>query len=131
MTDLTDLFKNNSIIFEIDVKDLDRAKKFYIEKFGLEVMWDGGNEVGWCQMKLPVPGTSLGLNLLREGEVTKGSGMLYFDTADLDAVEKLLKEKGVETKPIHDIPDMVSILVAIDPDGNEIGIVAEPRVKSE
>ena len=131
MTKLQELLKKDSIIFEIDVKDLDRAKKFYMEKFGFEILWDGGNEVGWCQMKLPVPGASLGLNLLREGEVTKGSGTLYFDTTDLEGVEKHLKDNGVETQPIHDIPDMVSILIAIDPDGNEIGIVAEPRVKSK
>ena len=63
--------------------------------------------------------------------MTKGSGTLYFDTPDLEGIEKLLKEKGVETQPIQDIPDMVSILVVIDPDKNEIGIVAEPREKSE
>ncbi len=131
MTDIHDLIKKDSIIFEFNVKNLDRSKKFYQEIFGFEMLWDGGDEVGWCQLKLPVPGATLGLNLLREGEVKPGAASLYFDTPDIEALEKALNKKGVETKPIQDIPDMVSILTAIDPDGNEIGIVAQPRVKSD
>ncbi|MGY5875643.1 MAG: hypothetical protein RTU30_07850 [Candidatus Thorarchaeota archaeon] len=82
-------------------------------------------------METPVSGVHLALNLLREGDVTHGSGKIYFDTDDIEALEAFVREKGVETKPIEDIPDMVSILLVIDPDGNEIGFVSPPRVKSK
>jgi len=131
MVDIKSLLKKDSIIFEYNVKDLNRSKQFYQDIFGFEMVWDGSDEIGWCQLKLPVAGTTLGLNLIREGNIPSTSASLYFDTEDLDAVEKALKDKGVETKPIQDIPDNVSILIAMDPDGNEIGIVAPPRVKSK
>ncbi|MBD3406783.1 MAG: hypothetical protein GF411_11770 [Candidatus Lokiarchaeota archaeon] len=125
------LVRKDSIYFELDVKDLERAKEFYHRVLGLEVTWDGGDEVGWCQLDLPVPGTRLGLNLLREGEVTPGSGIIYFDTLDLDKTERYLLEHKVKTEPINDIPNMVSILIAHDPDGNRIGFISEPRVKTK
>lgn len=131
MTEFKDLIKNDSIYFEYDVKDFEGAKKFYSEIFGFEITWDGGTEVGWCQMNLPIPGVKLGLNLLREGEVKQGSGLLYLDTGNVEAVETYLKEKGVKTDPIRDIPNMVTILIAYDPEGNRIGFVAEPRIKTE
>ncbi|MHA1959964.1 MAG: VOC family protein [Candidatus Thorarchaeota archaeon] len=131
MTDFKKLVKNDSIYIEVSTKDFDAAKKFYTDVFGFETTWDGGAEVGWCQMDLPVPGVKLGINLLREGEVNPGTTMFYFDTDDIEALEKYLKEKGVETDPIVDMPDMVSILPFYDPDHNKLGAVAEARVKSQ
>ncbi|UCG03807.1 MAG: VOC family protein [Candidatus Heimdallarchaeota archaeon] len=123
-------FKKDSIYFQYNVKDIDRAKKFYSEIFGFEITWDGGSEVGWCELALPVHGVKLGLNLKREGEITPGSGTLTFDVTDLDAAKSYLEEQDVKTADITDIPDMVSYFDIFDSEGNRIQIVAEPRVKS-
>lgn len=123
-------FKNDSIYFQYNVKDIDRAKKFYTGIFGFEITWDGGSEVGWCELALPVKGAKLGLNLKREGEITPGSGVLTFDVNDLDVAKSYLEDKDVKTTDIIDIPDMVSYFDMHDSEGNIIQIVAEPRVKS-
>jgi hypothetical protein len=43
---------------------------------------------------------------------------------------KLLKEKGVKTSEITDIPDMISTFSIKDPDGNTISFVGAPRKKT-
>lgn len=134
MTDTKDYpipYKTDQCYFSYNVKDYERAKKFYTEVLGLEVLWDGGAEVGWVEFGLPVPGARIGLNIIREGEVKVGSGTLVPVVHDLDATKKYLEGKGVETDDIVDIPDMVSWFNAKDSEGNIIQFVSDPRVKSE
>ncbi|MFW9905547.1 MAG: VOC family protein [Candidatus Thorarchaeota archaeon] len=123
-------FKKDSIYFQYNVKDMDRAKEFYTEIMGFKITWDGGSEVGWCELDLPVEGVKLGLNLKLEGEIINGSGILTIDVADLDITKSYLKNKDVKTTDITDIPDMVSFFDIYDSEGNKIQIVSEPRVKS-
>ncbi len=122
-------FKEDSIYFQYNVIDFDRAKKFYTKIFGFEITFDGGSEVGWCELALPVKGAKLGLSLKREGEITPGSGTLTFDVADLDTTKSYLESNNIKTTDITDIPDMVSYFNMYDSEGNMIQIVAEPRVK--
>lgn len=124
-------YKEGSVYFQYQVKDFDRAKKFYSEVMGLEIKWDGGTEVGWAEFALPAEGARLGINLIREGEHRQGSGTLTMDVEDLDACKIYLESKGVDTSDITDIPDMVSYFNLKDSEGNPIQVVAEPRVKSE
>ncbi len=123
-------YKKDSIYFQYQVKDFDRAKKFYEEIMGLEKVWDGGAEVGWAEFALPVEGARLGLNLT-EGEVKKGSGSLTVNVDDLDKTREYFNSKGLSPTDIVDIPDMVSYFNIEDTEGNPIQIVADPRVKSE
>lgn len=124
-------YKKGSVYFQYQVKDFDRAKKFYSEIMGFEITWDGGAEVGWAQFELPAKGAQLGINLLREGELRQGSGTLTMDVEDLDVCKSYFESKGIEASDIEDIPDMVSYFNIKDPEGNPIQVVAEPRVKSE
>jgi predicted enzyme related to lactoylglutathione lyase len=124
-------YKKGSVYFQYQVKDFDRAKKFYSDVMGFEITWDGGTEVGWAEFALPAEGARLGINLIREGELRQGSGTLTMDVEDLDACKKYLGSKSVDTTDITDIPDMVSYFNMKDPEGNLIQVVAEPRVKSE
>ena len=39
-------YSKESVYFQYDVKDFNRAKKFYGEILGLEKTWDGGEEAG-------------------------------------------------------------------------------------
>ncbi len=123
-------FKTDSLYFQYSVKDIERAKNFYVETFGFEVVWDGGSEVGWCELNLPVEGTKLGLNLLPEtASLVPGSGVLTFDVTDLDEAKKLLEEKNIQSDDIIDIPELVSYFNAVDSEGNKIQFVGEPRIK--
>jgi len=131
MTKIFDeLVMHDRIYFEIKVKDLNRAKKFYQDVFGLEVFDDAGEEAGWCSMCLPVPGVQLALQRVGEGNNHKSSASLIFSIFDIEAVESYLKKKGVTPRPIVDLPDMVSLLVMEDPDENEICFASPPRVRS-
>ena len=123
-------FKTDSIYFQYSVKDIERAKKFYVETFGFEVAWDGGTEVGWCELSLNVEGVKLGLNLLPpEAELVPGSGVLTFELTDLEKGKEMLESKNVKTDEIIDIPEMVSYFNAQDSEGNKIQFVGEPRLQ--
>jgi len=124
-------YKKGSVYFQYQVKDFDRAKKFYSEIMGFEITWDGSAEVGWTEFELPAKGAKLGINLIREGEHRQGSGTLTMDVTDLVECKTYFESKGIETSDITDIPDMVSYFNLKDPEGNPIQVVADPRVKSE
>jgi predicted enzyme related to lactoylglutathione lyase len=113
------------------IKNYDRAVKFYQDVFGFEKVWDQGEEAGWCEFALPVKGAKLGLNLITEGEVKKGSGVIVFDVSDLEVTKKYLEGKGVKTTDIVDVPDMVSYFNMYDSEGNPIQFASEPRMKSK
>jgi predicted enzyme related to lactoylglutathione lyase len=124
-------YSKETVYFQYSVKNYDRAIKFYSEVLGFEKKWDMGAEVGWAEFELPIPGARLGLNLLREGEVKKGSGTLTLNVDDIDASRKYFESKGIKVTDIEDIPDMVSYFNIHDSEGNPIQVVAEPRVKNE
>ena len=124
-------YKKGSVYFQYQVKDFDRAKKFYSEVMGFDITWDGRSEIGWAEFALPAEGARLGINLIRDGEHRQGSGTLTMDVEDLAACQTYLGEKGIETTEIIDIPNMVSYFNLKDPEGNPIQVVADPRVKTE
>jgi len=100
--------------------------------FGFEVAWDGGKDVGWCELNLPVKGTRLGLNLLpEETKLISGSGVLTFEVTDLELARKLLEGNNVPSDEIIDIPDLVSYFNGTDSEENNIQFVGEPRIKNK
>ncbi|MFX1367061.1 MAG: VOC family protein [Promethearchaeota archaeon] len=124
-------YSKESVYFQYNVKDFDRARKFYGEILGLEKTWDGGEEAGWMEFALPITGARLGLNYQREGEIRRGSGVLTLVVDDLEVTRKYLSSKKVESDDIVDIPDMVSYFNFHDSEGNPIQVVSDPRVKSK
>ena len=94
--------------------------------------WDGGKDVGWCELDLPVKGTRLGLNLLPEGsKLISGSGVLSFEVTDLEEARAILEEKKVSSDEITDLPGLVSYFNSFDSEGSKIQFVAEPRIKRQ
>lgn len=123
----------------LSVTDLQKAKEFYMEIFGFEVIWDykiGGHteEIGWAELSLPFDGVRLGLNLLKEGKVQQGSGQLSFYVTNVNTAKKYVESKGVETK---DVPDGYAgidtarsiygydMFLMLDPFGNEILFIGD------
>lgn len=124
-------YKKDQVYFQYDAKDFKRAKKFYSEILGLEKTWDGGEEAGWVEFALPVTGARVGLNLVREGEIKRGSGVLTLVVEDLDTTKEYFESKSIGATDIVDIPDMVSYFNIEDTEGNPIQVVSDPRVKSD
>ncbi len=131
MTDVNSLLSKELVYTSIMVKDIEKAKKFYQDIFNFEVKWDGGNEVGWAELALPVEGARLGLSLAGDREIKHGSSMLVLTVTNLDDMKAYLEKKGVKTTEITDLPDMVSFFNMHDPDGNVIQLVCDPRIKTQ
>jgi len=124
-------YSKESVYFQYDVKDFNRAKKFYGQILGLEKTWDGGEETGWVEFALPITGARLGLNYKREGDIKRGSGTLTLVVDDLVVTKEYLRSKDIDSDDIVDIPDMVSYFNFEDSESNPIQVVSDPRVKSE
>jgi predicted enzyme related to lactoylglutathione lyase len=124
-------YKKGSVYFQYQVKNYERAKKFYSEVMGFEMTWDGGTEIGWGEFDLPAEGAKLGINLITEGEHRQGSGTLTLEVEDLEKTKSYLEDRGVKTTEINDIPNMVSYFNIHDSEDNAIQIVADPRVRTE
>jgi predicted enzyme related to lactoylglutathione lyase len=118
------------ILFQLRVKDIERAKKFYEDVFNLKVSWYLSPEIGFCELFLPDKTTTLGLYVGKEEDPDwEWGSMLTFDVEDLEAAERYLKEKGVETTQIVDKPSEISYFNVKDSEGNTIQIVGKPRVE--
>jgi predicted enzyme related to lactoylglutathione lyase len=117
--------KYRSVYFQLPVIELERAKHFYENVFGLEVIWYMNPDIGWCELKLPGRATKLGLN----SSVRDDGGILTIEVENLMMTRKHLIEKGVEVTNISDVPNMVSYFSTFDSEGNRLQIVSDPTVK--
>lgn len=117
-----------TVYFKINVKDMERAKKFYNDIFNLEITFAPPPEVGWCELQLPGGAPKLGLNLIEEG-FRPDAGMLMMEVEDIEGTKAYLEGKGVETSEYTDIPGIVTYFYRKDSEGNSIQIVSEPRLK--
>ena len=115
----------------LDVTDFDRAKKFYQEIFNFKITFDAGNEIGWCELELPVKGIKLGLNYNEDNEIKHGSTTLGISVEDIDATKQYLDSKSVYTSEIRDQPDLISIFDMKDSEGNIIQFIGKPRITSK
>ena len=119
---------NKFIMFSIAVSDMKKAKEFYAEKLGLQVVTDyrRSDDNWWVTLTPPSGGASI--TLARTSSVKAmtqpGSLSFYFSTADIDAAHKELNEKGVKTNEVKD--DLygpgsgVKWFNLDDPDGNQV-----------
>jgi len=113
----------HNIVISFEVKDLERSAKFYTEILGFERGWEGGLDIGWLEINVPVEGLILGLSLKREGEVTHGSTTINFGVKNAEATKAYLDSKGVKTMDIYEIPNMIKMVMAYDPDGNMLAFI--------
>jgi catechol 2,3-dioxygenase-like lactoylglutathione lyase family enzyme len=117
----------------IAVSDMKKAKEFYAEKLGLEVVTDyRRNDDNWWVTLTP-PGGGASLTLARSSTVKKttqpGTMSFYFSTSDIAAAHKELNEKDVKTSEVMD--DLygpgsgVKFFQLKDPDGNQVTFAQE------
>jgi catechol 2,3-dioxygenase-like lactoylglutathione lyase family enzyme len=109
---MIDYKKDHQAYFILNVTDLQKAKDFYADIFGFEVLFDYKKaglteEFGWVELSLPFHGARLGLNLIREGRVMHGSCQLCFYVTDINATRDYIEQKFAKTDNVpHDYAGM-------------------------
>ncbi|MCU1345856.1 MAG: hypothetical protein JWL70_2122 [Acidimicrobiia bacterium] len=114
-------------IVSVPVSDPDRAKAFYVEVLGFEVLADEAieNDRRWVQVGLPGAETSLSLVTWFPSMAAGSSRGLVIETDDLEADIALITEAGVAVSAIDEQP-WGRFVMLVDPDGN--GIVVQDSV---
>lgn len=82
---------------ELPVRDQDRAKDFYVEKLGCEVVADASMLGDWRWIELKFPGTQTNLHFLRKRpDADPEEPVLVFIDADVAGTIERLRALGVE-----------------------------------
>ena len=109
----------------IAVRDLEQAKKFYRELFGLEVALDGDENVmlteGLVLQDKKVWEACLGEEIMSHNNAAE----LYFEERDLEGLVEKLKAYGEEIRYVdrlRELPGGQKLLRFYDPDGHLIEV---------
>jgi catechol 2,3-dioxygenase-like lactoylglutathione lyase family enzyme len=122
------------VVATIPVTDLDRAKRFYQEAFGLQFLWDNPASMRFgC-------GAGTQLSIFRRGPSTADHTLSHFEVSDIEAVVRGLEERGAvfidyEDGPLRTTGHVAHIGPARvawfrDPDGNILGLREAPEDQS-
>ena len=118
--------ETSMVVATIPVTDLERAKLFYSETLGLEMLW--GNP---ASVRFACGGGSQ-VSIFRRGPVTTDHTLAHFEVLDIDKVVGDLAAQGVEFLDYDDGPLKTTGHIAQigpargawfhDPDGNTLGL---------
>lgn len=109
------------------VADLEKAKAWYSDLFGIEPYFDEPFYVGYN-----VGGFELGLDPDLTGVTTGNSVGVYWGVADAKAVLEQLRSKGATVHAeAQDVGGGIIVASVLDPFGNVFGIIENPHFKSE
>ncbi len=107
----------------LTVRDLDRARTFYRDTLGLNLMFEAGT-----MLFFDMGGQRLMVGLAEKPDQPIGGTYIYFDAPDLPELVLALKAKGVEmtgnteTLQRTDAHEL-KLQFFRDPDGNQIGLM--------
>ncbi|MFN2298981.1 MAG: VOC family protein [Anaerolineales bacterium] len=123
--DIRGLIRDDTVMFEYDVHDMDKAVDWYKTVLGLEIIFRGGD----ChtEFALPVPGARLALSRAEKEKPIRKAARLFLRTDDLDAVEARMRAMGVKTGPVEEVDGVVRILWVEDPEGNHFAMEQRMR----
>jgi catechol 2,3-dioxygenase-like lactoylglutathione lyase family enzyme len=109
---------DGTITCALEVKDLEKSIAWYTDSLGFEIIYKL-EEVGWCEMKTPYKGITIGLSQVEAPQV-KGGATITFGVKDIDALAKQFNESQIklESDP-YVVADMVKLVTFYDPDGNK------------
>ncbi|TAE33957.1 MAG: VOC family protein [Cytophagales bacterium] len=101
--------------------DLDALKAFYTSLLGFGPYFDQPFYVGFN-----VGGYELGLD--PDASPAQGSTITYWGVTNIDAAyTRALSLGATEKSPINDVGDGIRVATALDPAGNEIGLIENPH----
>lgn len=101
------------------VKDLAKAKRWYADVLGFEVVFDLA-EQGWCELATPTKDAKLGL---AADDTAAGSNQAYcaFGVKDMSAAKANLVRHGVTLEgDVVELPGLVKLLYFRDPEANRL-----------
>lgn len=111
--------------FEIPVKDMNRAKSFYEQVFGIELSLNqmGPIQMAWFPMVQDSAGAT-GTLVRGEGYTPSHNGtLIYFSVADIDAALKKINEQGGKTLgPRTSIGEYGFYALFEDSEGNRVAL---------
>jgi predicted enzyme related to lactoylglutathione lyase len=115
----------------VPVADMDRAKTFYMEQAGFELLVDHRAGENFRVMQLTPRGSSCAIALMKNGEATGTVQGLHLVVSDIDAARTELLGRGADASEIFHFEeggqtagpdperrDYNSFLSFSDPDGN-------------
>ncbi|MCG3256758.1 MAG: VOC family protein [Candidatus Heimdallarchaeota archaeon] len=111
------------ILLSINVTDLKKAEKFWVEDLGFQRGWDKGLKDGWLEIEMHVKGLIIGLNRVKEEEFVKEETRINIAVKDIEIAKEFLEKKGIKTTKIRTIPRILKIMAVFDPDENAISLV--------
>jgi predicted enzyme related to lactoylglutathione lyase len=106
-------------IISVPVGDQQRAKRFYIDVLGFELVRESPMGPGMSWIQLAPKGQSVTIALVTWFEAMKPGGLqgVMVNTEDIDAEHKLLQSRGLEIGEIKQEP-WGRYAMFTDPDGN-------------
>jgi catechol 2,3-dioxygenase-like lactoylglutathione lyase family enzyme len=99
------------------VSNMKVSVQFYRDVLGLELLY-GGEQAGFSSLRMKGE-ESVILNL-EDGNSVTGWGRLIFHVADVDALWRILKERGFNPESPRDASWGERYFHVSDPDGNEL-----------
>jgi catechol 2,3-dioxygenase-like lactoylglutathione lyase family enzyme len=120
------MLETSMVVATIPVTDLDRAKRFYEETLGLELLWENPASIRFAC------GGGTQLSIFRRAPSTADHTLAHFEVSDIEAVVRELEERDVAFIDYGDGPLQTTGHIAqigpargawlSDPDGNIIGL---------
>jgi catechol 2,3-dioxygenase-like lactoylglutathione lyase family enzyme len=120
------MLETSMVVATIPVTDLDRAKRFYEETLGLELLWENPASVRFAC------GGGTQLSIFRRAPSTADHTLAHFEVSDIEAVVRELEQRDVAFIDYGDGPLQTTGHIAqigpargawlSDPDGNIIGL---------
>ncbi len=111
------------ILVSINVTNLKKAEKFWVEDLGFKRGWDKGLDDGWLEIDTPVKGFIIGLNLVKEEELERNNSRINIAVKNVESAKEYLEKRGIKVTKIKTIPRVLKILTTFDPDKNPISFV--------
>ncbi len=85
---------NGSMVCYVHVADLEKSIEWYESMLGFEVA-SQVDQLGWCELKGPTKGVTIGLAVAEKVDSTGGAAIV-FGVKDVDAARKVLEARGVK-----------------------------------
>ena len=111
------LLKGLSVV-SVPVTDWAKAKAFYRDTLGLPILYDVGEEVGWCEFGEDGK-TTFAISLWRDATPpVRGCAIPVFAVDDCLKAVEALRGRGIQCEDAVTYPGMVIYADVHDPEGN-------------
>jgi len=120
------IFKNVNVV-QYQVKDWERAKRFYSEVIEWPVCWSD-DEIGWCEFGRDNE-AHIAISRWSEGQPEpgkKGGAIAVLAVEDAVKITEYLRARGVKCDDAVNIPGVVCYGTFYDPEGNCLQFASNP-----